>query len=59
MSTTTLEKTAVDTGSDLAGLVIAYHRMHHMKDPDECTHEMCRVAHECLDLDLMFFGTGD
>lgn len=60
MSTQTLEKTAVDTGSDLASLVVAYHRRahpaHHIH---ECAESMCRVAGECIDLDAMFYGTSD
>lgn len=63
MSTTTLEKTAVDTGSDLASLVIAYHRAtsaHHSWntiEPELCEFQICRTAAECLKLDESFFGT--
>lgn len=57
MSTTTLEKTAVDTGSDLASLVIKFHRTwHETDDPAKCI-DMCRVATECLTLDETFYGT--
>lgn len=57
MSTTTLEKTAVDTGSDLASLVIAYHRRQHaLGEPEGCFHDMCRAAADCLNLDTLFFG---
>lgn len=65
MSTTTLEKTAVDTGSDLASMVIAYHRAtpsHHDwvdKDPEKCEYAICRTAAECLKLDESLYGTGD
>lgn len=58
MSTTTLEKTAVGTGSDLASLVIAYHRRQHsLAEPQNCDHDMCRAAAECLTLDEAFYGT--
>lgn len=61
MSTTTLEKTAVDTGSDLASLVVAFHYKYHAEwtdtPPDECPQTMCKVAAMCLTLDEAFFGT--
>lgn len=60
MSQATLEKkTSVDAGSDLASLVIAYHRVHHhdSKDPKDCFQDMCRVAGECIELDELFYGT--
>lgn len=60
MSQATLEKkTAVDAGSDLASLVIAYHRVHHgdTKEPGQCFQDMCRVAAECITLDELFYGT--
>lgn len=63
MSTATLEKTAVDTGSDLASLVIAYHHKEHNDwldvEPADCRHGMCKVAAECLKLDESFYGTDD
>lgn len=63
MSTATLEKTTVDTGSDLASLVITYHYQHHGEWtdilPKDCQFDMCKVADECLKLDETFFGTGD
>lgn len=62
MSQATLEKkTAVDAGSDLASLVIAYHREKHGDwtdvDPSHCEHTMCRVADEVVNLDAQFYGT--
>lgn len=64
MSQATLEKkTAVDAGSDLASLVIAYHREapehHDWSDvpPKDCKFDMCRAAAQCIDLDELFFGT--
>lgn len=58
MSLPTLEKaTAVDAGSDLASLVIAYHRENHHGDPDECLAPMCKVAGEVVGLDELFYGT--
>lgn len=60
MSTATLEKTAVDTASDLASLVVAYHgRQHHLGEAANCFHDMCRAAAECLNLDTLFYGTDD
>lgn len=61
MSVATLEKqTAVDAGSDLASLVVAYHRRAHTSDSvKDCAEQMCKVAMECVELDAMFFGTGD
>lgn len=62
MSQATLEqKTSVDAGSDLASLVIAYHRQHHGDwtdvDPALCEHTMCRVADEVVGLDALLLGT--
>jgi hypothetical protein len=62
VSQATLEKkTSVDAGSDLASLVIAYHRENHGDwadvDPKLCPYDMCPVAAQCLDLDASFFGT--
>lgn len=64
MSQATLEKkTAVDAGSDLASLVIAYHREapdHHEwtdVEPKDCKHSICRVADEVVSLDASFYGT--
>lgn len=61
MSQATLEKkTAVDAGSDLASLVIAYHHKHHgdwFPDPADCDEQMCRTADECVNLDALMFGT--
>lgn len=55
MSQATLERaTAVDAGSDLASLVVAYHAKNHSTD---CEEAMCRVARECIELDEMFYGT--
>lgn len=57
------KKTAVDAGSDLASLVIAYHRSspEHNSwtdvDPAHCEHAMCRVADEVLSLDALMLGT--
>lgn len=57
------KKTALDAGSDLASLVIAYHREapdHHEwtdVDPKDCKHDMCRVAHQVIYLDAMLYGT--
>lgn len=61
MSVATLEKaSAVDAGSDLASLVVAYHRRAHTADSvKDCSEHMCRIAMECVELDAMFFGTGD
>lgn len=58
MSTTTLEKTAVgaDDASDLASLVVAYHRVNHTGEPSECEYKLCTVADQCLTLDAMFYG---
>lgn len=59
MSQATLEKkTSVDAGSDLASLVIAFHRNWHTEtdDPKKCI-DMCRVAGECIELDEQFYGT--
>lgn len=56
MSQVTLEKqTSVDAGSDLASLVIAYHRLNHKGDPIDCAESMCRVAHECVSLDELLY----
>jgi hypothetical protein len=60
VSQATLEKkTSVDAGSDLASLVIAYHRKFHVQneDPASCFETMCRTAAECVKLDEMFYGT--
>lgn len=58
MSQATLEKkTAVDAGSDLASLVIAHHRACHDGEPESCPFDMCQVAHECINLDAMMYGT--
>lgn len=59
MSIATLETTAVqaDEGSDLASLVVAYHRRAHAGiEPAACAEKACRVAHQVVDLDAMFFG---
>lgn len=57
MSQATLEKkTAVDAGSDLASLVIAFHRKHHEGEP-VCCQAMCRAASECVSLDEALYGT--
>lgn len=58
MSLATLE-TAVatpDGASDLASLVVAYHRQKHSGEPKDCD-SMCRVADQCVTLDAMFYGT--
>lgn len=57
MSNATLEKTAVDTGSDLASLVIAFHREKHTGEPLDCQEMMCQTAFDVLTLDEMFYGT--
>lgn len=60
MSVTTLDPVAVDTGSDLASLVVAYHRRAHTTSSlADCAESMCRVAGECIELDAMFYGTSD
>lgn len=60
MSSATLEKTSVDTGSDLASLVVAYHRRAHPASSlADCVESMCRVANECIELDAILYGTGD
>lgn len=60
MSTTTLDIVKVDTGSDLASLVVAYHRRAHTTDDiTKCTESMCVVANDCVTLDAVFYGTGD
>ena len=53
------KKTAVDAGSDLASLVIAYHRKEHSewKEASECDQDMCRAAAQCINLDELFYGT--
>lgn len=61
MSHATLEKTAVGAaGTDLASLVIAYHRRAHTSaKPADCAEEICRVAHQCISFEEMFFGMDD
>lgn len=59
MSVATTERTVVgaDSGSDLASLVVAYHRRAHTADAiGECPEKMCQVAQSCVDLDAMFYG---
>lgn len=46
-----------DGGGDLASLVIAYHRTAHAGEPEACNEKMCKVAHACVELDAMFYGT--
>lgn len=58
MSLTTIEAPPVlaDGASDLASLVVAYHRQKHSGEPADCD-SMCRVADQCVTLDAMFYGT--
>lgn len=59
MSVATTERTAVgaDSGSDLASLVVAYHRRAHTAETiGDCPERMCQVAQSCIELDAMFFG---
>lgn len=58
MSIATLETTAIgsDEGSDLASLVVAYHRRAHQGEPAGCAEKVCRVADQVVTLDAMFFG---
>lgn len=56
MSVAQLERETVAHGTDLASLVIAYHRKAHGGSPAECSEQMCGVADEVVELDSMFFG---
>lgn len=59
MSVATLEGPSVgtDEGSDLASLVVAYHRRAHAGvDPAVCAEKVCRVADQVVNLDAMFYG---
>lgn len=47
-----------DGGGDLASLVIAYHRTAHAGEPEACNEKMCNTAHDCIELDSMFYGPG-
>lgn len=57
MSVLSPEKVALGNGSDLASLVIAYHRINHAAaSPAQCVESMCVTAHEVIEMDAMLYG---
>ena len=56
MSVLSPERVAVGNGSDLASLVVAYHRRAHMSVfISECAEDMCRTANEVIELDSLMY----
>lgn len=57
MSVLSPERFAViGNGSDLASLVVAYHRRAHATIlVSECAEDMCRTANEVIELDSMLY----
>lgn len=54
MTNTATELTAVGNGNSLAGLVIEHHaRAHTSEFISTCAEEMCRVAQQVADFDVL------
>lgn len=57
MSVLSPEAVAVGNGTDLASLVVAYHRRAHTSVfISECVEGMCRTANEVVELEEIMFG---
>lgn len=57
MSVLSPERVAVGNGTDLASLVVAYHRRAHTAVfVSECAEDMCRCANEVIELDALMLG---